>query len=57
MSSHYINVKCQNCGKMEAIYTGEVTTYDFDDTDWEMETISVSKCIACKSAPKQKEQV
>lgn len=31
MSSHYIYVQCQNCKKLESVYTGDTTTDDFDD--------------------------
>lgn len=53
MSSHYLYIACEKCGKAESIYTGDVTTEDFDDADWEMETIEVPMCIECKdkSAP------
>lgn len=50
MSSHYIYVRCQRCGKSESVYTGDVMTYEFDDADWEGEFIAVSKCLACKQA-------
>lgn len=48
MSSHYIYIQCENCKKVESIYTGDVTTDDFDDGDWEGEHIPVNMCIACK---------
>lgn len=52
MSSHYVCVQCENCGKTESIYTGDATTEDFDDADWEGESIPVNKCIVCKEASK-----
>lgn len=48
MSSHYLYVTCGNCNKQESIYTGDIETYEFDDADWEEETIHVSKCKECK---------
>lgn len=48
MSSHYIYVQCKNCEKVEMIYTGDLTTDNFDDSDWEGEFIPVPKCLVCK---------
>jgi hypothetical protein len=48
MSSHYLYIQCENCDKTESIYTGDLTTYGFDDDDWEMSFIPVKKCTECK---------
>jgi hypothetical protein len=55
MSSHYIYIACENCNQTEPIYTGDKVSEDFDDADWEGESISVPKCIACKATPQPKE--
>lgn len=48
MSSHCIYIQCFECGKQEALYTGRIYSEDFDDSDWEMETIG-AVCIECKA--------
>ena len=48
MSSHYLYIHCKSCDKTESIYTGDLTTYDFDDDDWELSHIPVEKCLECK---------
>lgn len=52
MSAHYVYIYCESCGKLESIYTGDVTTELFDDADWEGEFIKVSKCAECKDKDK-----
>jgi len=52
VSSHYIYVACQSCKASESIYTGELITDDFDDDDWEGETIEVPRCKTCKESGK-----
>lgn len=43
MSSHYIYLSCSvpGCETRESIYTGEAFVYEFDDAEWEGETINV----------------
>ena len=48
MSSHVIWVRCEKCGTSEGIPTSDVTLDDFDDNDWEGETIS-TPCRECKN--------
>lgn len=46
MSSHYIYVACpaKGCEKRDSIYTGSEMLTDFNDREWEGETI-LAKCI------------
>lgn len=59
MSSHCIYVNCIECGKTESVYTGDIITNDFDNGDWEGESICAT-CIECKeksSGQEMKEKV
>lgn len=55
MSMHYIYIRCGFCEKAESIYTGNIELEQFDDDDWEGETIEVTMCKDCKAQAKETE--
>lgn len=43
MSSHYIFLSCyvEGCDKQETLYTGNLDSYEFNNSAWEGETLEV----------------